>query len=458
MTRLIAALAPLVLLSGALVLPASCGQGKSEPNGEPPGDGSGGGGRGDAVSNAFVALGTKGSALAVAREGTAPALLEDAPTGCHIGLTQTVQGDGLCLTPDAVALWAANVTLGSTTKVESADPFAGGGARLLGGGTGFEKDGYFSGAPFDLTTLSSLRGEDNLFQSYDTKPTFDAVDISAGYLRIAFTLKGSAWDMLVPFVDHPVESIAVLKSCYDKGYIDQAKTRATLVPGLAAKTGDMLFCKRADASTPCAVADFRWLDTATTTLVATRPSKPKALASVAGLVRECKTPGTGEAPPDARYDIPSLRLRMNSKFKLYADFSHGAPSRTNPTGKPARATEEEWQARTAAGKSQAPFMIYVLEKDGKTTQGDKLEVSLAVDASGYLFFDGLRNLNDVSEEQALAKLTTKEFFAWEKMGLDKVSGLEPAWKADVTIKVSNSATLDEVYVPLKPDATPVPVD
>ncbi len=441
-----------ILCSFAPFLLIACGQGKSEPNGEPPGDGRGSSQRGDAVSHAYVALGNKADSLA------GFPLVPDAATGCHLGLTQTVQGDGLCLTPGSISLWAANVTLGSTTKMESADPFAGGGARLLGGGTGFERDGYFSGAAFNLDSLSSLRGEDNLFQSYETKPTFDAVDIAAGYLRMAFTMKDAAWEMLVPFVDQPVEGISVLKACYDKGYIDQAKTRALLVPGLTAKTGDMLFCKRADASTPCDIAQFRWLDTATTTLVAARPSKPKVLAAVSGLVRECKTPGTGTTPPDARYDIPSLRLRLNSKFKLYADFSHGAPSRTNPSGKPTRATDEEWQARTAAGKSQAPFMIYFFEKDGKTTQGDKLEVSLQVDASGYLFFDGLRNLNDVSEEQALAKLTTKEFFAWEKMGLDKVSGLEPAWKADVTVKVSKSASLDDVYEKLTPGATPSPVE
>lgn len=428
----------------------ACGEGKSGPKGEPPGGGPGTSGRGDAVSHVFVALGNKASSRA------ALPLVPESATSCRIGLTQTVQAEGLCLTPDSLSLWAANVVLGSTVKSESTDPFASAGARLLGGGTGFERDGYFSGAAFDLQTLSSLRGEDNLFHSYESKPTFDAVDIAAGYLRLSFPLKEATWEMLVPFVDQPVETISVVKACYGQGYVDQAKTRAVLLEGLAAKTGDMLFCKRTSASTPCELSEFKWLDTASTTLVAARPAKPKGLSSVSGLVRECKTPATDKAPPDARYDIPSLRLRLNSKLKLYADFSHGAPSRTNPSGKPERATQAEWEARGMAGKSQSPFMVYFLEKDGKTTKGDKLEVSLQVDPTGYLFFEGMRDLSDVTEEQALAKLTTKEFFAWEKMGLDKVSGLEPAWKADVTVTVSKSDALDDLYEKLKPGATPVP--
>ncbi len=385
-----------------------------------------------------------------------PTALSEAPAEpafCEMNLTQDKRGEGLCLPAEDIELWASGVVLGSQLPESegSGDPASSGPGRLLGGGSGYAKDGKFDGEKVLLTEADTLRGEDNLFHKYDSKPEFDLVTIEAAYVKTRFSIKGSTWELLVPFFQQPVENESVLKQCYDQGYIDQAKTNATLLSGLGFEAGDFLFCKRADPAVPCEANQFSWLDTGSGTLVSvsqSRPASPKKLGSLSGLNRRCVTPSTDGRPPDASYQMPGLRAELATPIRVYGDFSHGASSKSNPSGgRPVGVNEDEWSARCSNNQPVYPHFIYFLQGgDGVTTTGNKLNVQLNVDASNWIFLVGLRtgDLATATEAQILNSLTTREFFAWENVGFDKIGGVPAGWTA--TLEASTETVgLDAIY-------------
>ncbi len=277
--------------------------------------------------------------------------------GCHIGLTQTVQANGNCLTQSSIELWASGVALGSQRPQNCADPKSAecGPGRILGGGSGFAKDGIIEGAKIELSDADSIRGCDNLFHKYSTRPIFDLASIQTAYTRTTFELKGSTWEMLVPFYDQPVEEIDFLKSCFDAPCIEKAKTNATLLPGITFKAGNFLFCKRSNPTTACENTDYQWFDKASNSLVTSRPADPKRLAAIGSLSRKCIRPVQGDTPPDANYQMPALRADLRNPIQIYGDFSHGAASKSNPGGdRPVGVNQDEWNQRVASSLSLEP--------------------------------------------------------------------------------------------------------
>lgn len=436
--------ATMVLGCGVLlpITVASCGR---KGDGRPQGS-EGGGSSASAASYTKVTL--KSAAAAALRLGTQP-------RGCHLGLTQTVQGNGTCLSPSEVELWANGVFLASQSpSAPGSDPASNGPGRILGGGSGFSKDGYIDGGRFNLAQAASMRGQDNLFHKYKSKPQFDLVTVESAYVRASFELKGETWEMLVPFYDQPVEDISVLKECVDSGYLEAAKRNGNLLPGIAFKAGDFLFCKRDEASTACALSAFKWFDAGVNALAAPRPANPKRLSSLSGLTRKCNKKGSDGAPADMAFQMPALRADLSSPVKVYGDFSHGPDSGSNQgASRPAGVSEEAWNERSKAGKATGPYAIYFLEAGGETKRGNKLGATVTFDSSDWIFFDGIQDLTSASTDAALAALTTKEFFAWEKIGFSALGGVEGGWKAALEINLSDISP-DEIYATPAPGATP----
>jgi hypothetical protein len=381
---------------------------------------------------------------------TAQTLLSAAPNqpqSCHIGLTQTAQASGSCLNPSSIELWASGVALGSQKPQDCADPTARecGPARILGGGSGFARDGRIEGAKIELSDADSIRGTDNLFHKYTTRPTFDLASIEAAYIRAAFDLQGSTWEMLVPFYDQPVEETDILKACYDPPYLEQAKTNANLLPGIQFKAGDFLFCKRSTSTSACDLNDFQWFDSASKTLVSTRPAAPKRLTSLGSLNRKCNRPAQGDAPPDASYQMPAFRADLKNPIQIYGDLSHGADSKSNPGGdRPVGVNQDEWNQRITSSLKADPYNLYFVTNGGATQSGNKLSLNITIDSTNWLFLEGVTDIAGTAIETVLASLTTKEFFAWEKIGFEKIGGVEGGWKAEIEATTSN-ATLSEIY-------------
>ena len=439
------------LLIIAALATGSCDQGKKGGGGGPPEQGSS-----NDVKVGYTSLILTESASASLTSGTT------APTNCVLGLSQTVRGEGVCLPAGGVEVWASGVSLGSQRPqlTDGNDPASGGPGRILGGGSGFAKSGYLEGAKIDLTRTDTLRGEDNLFHKYDARPSFDLATVEAAYVRTHFTIKDAVWELLVPFYQQPVESEPVLLQCYDQGYIDEAKANANVLPGISFQAGDLLFCKRSDPATACNLTDFGWFDSASQSVVSVAQSRPagaRQLKALAKLQRKCTTPSRDGKPPDASFQMPGLRADLESPIKVYADFSHGAGSKSNPNSSaPAGVDGAQWQERCSQNLPVSPHFVYFLESsDGTTKTGNKLNVKLNIDTSDWIYVDGLRSgdLATASEAQILANLTTKEFYAWEKIGFDFIGGVPAGWRAKLEASVE-TVSLDELYAKAPPNTTP----
>ncbi|NBW81009.1 hypothetical protein EBR21_04570, partial [bacterium] len=228
-------------------------------------------------------------------------------------------------------------------------------------------------------------------------------------------------------------------------WINQAKTNAVVLPNMTFKTGDMLVCKRQDANTPCTADQFQWADSSTGVLSSTRPASPKVLNAVSALTRKCNSPGGNGAPPDARYDLPSMVAKLSTPVDLYGDLSHGPTSKSNPAEFPARSNAAEWADRRSKNLDTAPFTVYFSSNGGTVTSGDRLDAQIKIDASNYIFLENLTSLDaNTTDAEIIKAMTTKEFWAWEKLGIGKLGdGLMLG--ADLKVKVSKSATVDEIY-------------
>lgn len=412
------------------VFALSC-QGKNKDNDGPPS-------QSDSVaSNVTLAIGlSTPTAFNLAGSAT--------PTNCHLGVTPTIQADGLCITPSQVTLWVTGVSLATTEKLEG-DAFRTAPVRLLGGGSGYGKDGYFEGADFDLSNLSSIRGSDNLWSTYDSRYTFKSLSIEIGYIKSTFVAGDRTWELMVPFINQPVEGETWLKDCFGAEWFDLAKTRGTILPNMNFKTGDMLVCKRQNATTPCTESEFQWADSATGALSSTRPETPKALSSVSKLNRKCLRPTSGSTPPDSQFDLPALSVGLNTPINFYGDFSHGPTSKSNPADFPKRATAGEWDSRRQQNLKTAPFTQYFFQENGQTISGDKLEAQIKINPTEYVFLAGLTSVSSSTADADIIKaMTTKEFWAWEKLEIGKLGDFT-ALKADLKVKVSNSSSVDDIY-------------
>ncbi|NBO39694.1 hypothetical protein EBU99_14045 [bacterium] len=388
-------------------------------------------------SNVYVAISAKSSASFVADLAVREAA-EGQP--CHYGVTQTIQGDGTCLTPKSVSLWATSVSLGNS-QMTTGNKYETAADRILGGGSGFMKDGYFVGAAFDSTTLSALRGSDNLWNTYAKQKTYDQANINFAWINFVVDFKGSTWEYLVSFAEQPVSNYDWLEACYGKAWLDLATTRSITLSGMTFKTGDMMICKRTSASQPCKAAEFKWIDPNDGSLKDTRPSQPRQVSSASQLKRQCITPASNGAPPDAQFDLPALTAKLTASAKLYGDLSHGSTSQSNPAEKPVRFSEAEWKSRS----NKTPFTVYFYEKDGQKLSGDKLDLALKLDFTNHIFLDGITDLATASEASVLKAITTKQFFAMDKLGIDKMGGVETGLKSDLDVKVSNTTNPDEVF-------------
>lgn len=399
------------------------------------GNGGGGGSSGGAeYSSVYVGLKAKQSVAL-------------APTNCHVQDSPNGKSaDGLCFTPDNIEVWANSVYL---TKPNSGST---GGARLLGGGSGLGKDGYLEGALFDLNKLGQLRGYDTLWEDYDNKTSWSMLHIGIAYIRVYFTVKNEKWEMLIPYLPQPLENEEWVKACYDAPYIANMKDRANPLTGITAARGDYLFCK-SENNEKCAFTDFKWFDKTTKTLMATRPSNPRNFAYLAtNAGSECKAASSNGGPPEVvDTSIPLFVNLSQPLFKLYADYSHGSDSKTNPGGsRPSAVTEAEWQAHKDAGQPTSPHFVYFYEKDGITESGNRMDVTFTFDTSNYLVADTIYSFDSASIEDILAVITTKDIFLRENT--PKGEEFNPQMSADVSAKASQ-VSLDKVYSTAEPGQT-----
>lgn len=426
------------ILSASILLSLIAACSKKKDNSR--GDSSSTGG----YSNIHLALALK--------EPSALNLAGASPTSCHVQDAPTgPAGDGLCISADNAEAWVSGIYIG---KINSGD--AGGGARLLGGGSGLGKDGHLEGAKFDLGDLGSLQGEDTLWSIYDKKPDLDMIHIELQYLKVFFTIKGEKWEMLIPYQNQSMENDEWVKGCYDEPYRTNVITRANPLPGLNFQKGDYLFCKPSTSS-KCQMGDFRWFDKTTNQLTSTRPTAPRRFEYLAqNATSTCeKSPSNGR--PDVKSNnVPLFALIKQPLFKLYADFSHGRDSKTNPqAGKPSDVSQADWDAHGASGKPQSPHFVYFLEKNGEKKQGNRVNVKFTFDLENYLFLNGITDLNTATTENVLKVITTKDIFLRE--GTSKGNEFSPQLPVSVDVEVLN-VPLSELYKVPEPGQLATPAD
>jgi hypothetical protein len=366
---------------------------------------------------------------------TGTTLASASPQNCRVQDSPTgPAADGLCISADNVEVWASGMYL---TAVR------GGFARVLGGGSGLEKDGYLAGALFNLSDIGTLKGEDTLWEAYDGKPEWEFAHINIAYIRIFFTLKGEKWEMLIPYNNQSLEKDDWVTACYNEEYRNNMISRANPIPGLDFKKGDYLFCKPSGAD-KCAIADFKWFDKTSNQLTSTRPTSPRRFEYLVKYSESTCNKPSGDGPPDVSSQSVSLFANIKQpRFKLYGDFSHGSSSKSNANAQsPAGVSEADWQAHGDAGLPKDPYFIYFLEQTGVTKTGNKFELKLSFDFSNYLVLDGVRDLSSTSVEDALKVITTKDIFLRE--GTAKGDEFLPNLPVTIDVDVS-TAPLKDLY-------------
>lgn len=414
-------------LFGVLAI-LTCGEKKND-SGQPSGSSGG-------QSNIYTTLKLK----------TGTGLSNSTTSNCHVQASQASgAADGLCMTPDNVTMWASTISL---FKINSSGQSY---ARILGGGSGLGKSGFLEGALFNLSAAGTLKGEDTLWEVYKDQPEFDSLSVSAAYLRVAFTIKEQAWELLVPFIDQPVQDIPGIVECLDSPALANVKLNANVLSDLSFKKGDFLFCKK--TGTTCNFSDFKWFDKTSQTLTSSRPSNPKRFAYADNLEVKCKSPSANGNPPDLDFRTHDFFFTLTSKVKVYGDFSHGANSGINPgAGVPYGISEADWNAYTENGATQkSPFFIYTIDDGGKKQIGNRLNVKLSFDFSDWLVLDGIRDLSSSTEAQILNSLTTKDLFMRDSLA--KGQEFTPNQKVTVDLSVANS-TLAEIYTSTAPGTQP----
>jgi hypothetical protein len=182
---------------------------------------------------------------------------------------------------------------------------------------------------------------------------------------------------------------------------------ADLLSGMTFERGDFLFCVKDTATETCAPTDYKWLDTASDTLVSTRPTAPKQSSYLAD--REITCTDDNDDRYEFNLDLISMyaTIPASQRFVLYGDFSHGELS-------------NQWADATVPlgdGKPVEPDLIYsYTSPSGVTTEGTNLVVEIDFDPTSSMFIETFRatDIDANALEQSLEKLHFKTQWAFDK--------------------------------------------
>lgn len=356
------------------------------------------------------------------------------------GLSRDIYfGEGFCLTPLNVEGYTSSMDISTTSvgSISSSDPdvlINSKSARIFGLEEKSENGELNVGKEFSLLDLSSsgFVGSNTLYVQYPYKASYEYLTMELLYQRVKFYINGKYVTMLIAAYSQPYATSDEISKCgLSESVLSQSRFKnADRLTGLSFKRGDYLFCVKDSDSDVCATSDFKWLDLSTNTLVSVRPTTPRQYKWPNETV-SCKT-GTYQNNPESFSVSTSGGLRESAKipskdaFKLFADFSHGELSQQWPKAERPYGEQLSEDIKTEV-ESLPPFLIYYYEKDGAKTEGTTLKVDFDVDATGFLFFEGIDD-NDAATttlETLLSKVYTVGGWVFSKKAASNVEGHGP---------------------------------
>lgn len=399
------------------------------------GDGGGGGGGG---SESTLAVTLRGGNSTEEAAPTARAFQGSDPEDCAVQTSSLPNVNGACLSPDSVSGSVANIHVFR----------AGGGApgRLLGGGVGLNQGGLITAQQIDLNNPTALEGEDNIQDDVLGEP-WDQLYVYFSHLDLKFQLNGRYWTVRFGFINEPVITDEVVDACIPPesedpppedpddggdpfgGYRDEVIANGFLIAGASFRKGDVLFCVKDDDSA-CAVEEFLWLDTASDTLVATRPAAPRQVSVIADHVTTCAPQHDG---PGYSVDLGGYQLNaaVSEPFTLSAEMVEPAPSEEG--------TDEFVQH----------VKVYTFSRDGEEpVEGTDMTLYIDFDGNNSVFFPGLSAADlATAEEAAIAEAVFLKSLYIRQNGDD---GVPPG----MTVSVNATLTGEPPPPALGEDAMP----
>jgi len=327
-------------------------------------------------------------------------------------------GSGACVTPLSYKGHARLITAANSSET---DPDKGE-VRLVGVTDSVEgKEGeIISGDEFDLGSSDSFTGYNELWFQYETQAQYDYIGAEMNYERVQFKVKDKYVTMLLVASQQPFVDASAVSDCgvSDTQKTESRYTEADVLSGMSFQRGDYLFCVKDSADETCATSDFQWIDTSSKTLVSTRPSSPRVHSFLVNDPITCS---------DSDYSMQGIKVaaELSTKFKLYADFSNGIDSKQWPDAKGAFGEEPDAD-HLLDEEFEEPYLLYYYQEDGSSTvtTGTNLSVTLNIDVSNVVYFDGLptSSISSSSMGEVLNKTYLKHDWAFQKKADSSVVG------------------------------------
>ncbi len=390
-----------------LLLLGACGD-KSGDGGAPKGSSSGS----DGVGYGRLVLESSGMKTAALQLADATSDLQNCSFSMDI-----YRGEGSCLTPLDLTGKGNYVDL-MESKTPSPDK---GSARLasINETQESENGAIVGGTEYSLSASSQFVAYNEIFYNYPYKSTWDYVSISNSYEKIKFHVAGKYVTMFIATFQQPLADWDIWDSCgVAASTLEQSRfDDLTELKGMVFHRGDYLFCVKDTASETCAAEDFKWLDTSSNQLTASRPAQPRVNKWLVDDEAECE--GNAERF-SASFNKLSFAAKLSTTFKLYADHSHG------PMSNQWKDLQQPFGEATADGSGQSPFSIYYYQANGSSSivEGTKLEATLDFPATQSLYFDGMNatNVGSASIGDILAKVFPKTHWVLQKKAEGGVEG------------------------------------
>ena len=236
------------------------------------------------------------------------------------------RGEGSCATPVDYKGYADLLSAVSAT-VNGPD----GSARIAGvagGAEGQDAEGaILTGAEFSFKDQTAFTGWNELWSQYETQTQYGLIGTEMLYESVQFRVDTKYVTMLLVAYSQPFAESAAVAACNlsadQKSQNASRFAAADILTGMTFTRGDYLFCVKDSASAPCAPTDFQWFDLDTNTLTSPRPDNPRVQAY---LVRDTPTCENDEGRVNPSLTGIRVAGTLATKFKLYADYSHGINS------------------------------------------------------------------------------------------------------------------------------------
>lgn len=371
----------------------------------------------DSNSLAFGQLTIQASNLAVS---SSLALNSNTVSSCNFTM-DNYNASGTCTTPTAV--------IGHTTvltAINSQDSSIDAQARI-GGTTNYvsssNEEALINGQEVTFSSNSGFKAYNELWSNYSRQDLYDYLSAELNYEKISFEANGKFITMFLAAYSQPFADWSVMSNCLtDTTRSASSVTQSDLLSDMTFERGDYLFCVKDSASETCSASDFQWLDLDTGSLTSTRPSNPRTHSYLLFDAASCTQDGDR---PSLNSNGIRIGASLNTKFKLYADFSHGINS---VQWKDSNVAFQDASGNTNEnGDSyESPYLLYYYqaESDSSVTEGSGLDMSFDFDASNMVFFDGISDseFSSKTTEELLAVVFTKHDWLFHKKGQDRVEG------------------------------------